>query len=328
MQSIKFLKAVTGLFFLVQTGMAQLKWTNVNERFGPLPAGANVYHTSEALDGKPNVAYYFEVQLKDRKRTFVADTTLSRRLTPQQFYEKNAQPLLVVNTTFFSFQTNQNLNTVVRNGKMVSYNVHSTAGKGRDTLLYHHTTGSAIGISKKRKADVAWLYTDSSATYPIAFEKGPEYRKDSFQYVSKYTFAPSLHHTPTLKRRKGISERWKVETAVGGGPVLVQRGKLKITNNEEMKFAGKALYDKHPRTAMGYTADGRLIVLVVQGRMPGVAEGADLQQMAKMLVDIGCTEALNLDGGGSSCMLVNGKETIAPSDKEGQRPVPAVFIVK
>jgi exopolysaccharide biosynthesis protein len=47
-----------------------------------------------------------------------------------------------------------------------------------------------------------------------------------------------------------------------------------------------------------------------------------------MLVQVGCEEALNLDGGGSSCMLVNGKQTITPSDKEGQRPVPAVFIIK
>lgn len=328
MLPIKFIKALTGLFFLAQTGMAQLKWTNVNERFGTLPSGANVYHTSDALDGKPNVAYYFEVPLKDKKREFLTDTTLARRLTPTQFYERNGKPLLVVNTTFFSFQTNQNLNTVVRNGKLVSFNVHTYAGKGKDTLLYHHTTGSAIGISKKRKADVAWLYTDSSATYPLAFEKAPAYRKDSFQHVSKYTFAPSLHHTPTLKRRKGIVEHWKVQTAVGGGPVLVQEGKPRITNNEERKFAGKALHDKHPRTAMGYTADGRLIILVVQGRAPGTAEGADLEQMARILVDIGCEEALNLDGGGSSCMLVNGKETIVPSDKEGQRAVPAVFIVK
>jgi len=39
-------------------------------------------------------------------------------------------------------------------------------------------------------------------------------------------------------------------------------------------------------------------------------------------------EALNLDGGGSSCLLINGKETIKPSDKEGQRPVPAVFMIR
>jgi exopolysaccharide biosynthesis protein len=43
---------------------------------------------------------------------------------------------------------------------------------------------------------------------------------------------------------------------------------------------------------------------------------------------LGCYEALNLDGSGSSCMLVNRKETITPCDKTGQRPVPAVFIVK
>jgi exopolysaccharide biosynthesis protein len=50
--------------------------------------------------------------------------------------------------------------------------------------------------------------------------------------------------------------------------------------------------------------------------------------MAAMFKQIGCVEALNLDGGGSSCLLINGKNTIQPSDKEGQRPVPAVFMVK
>jgi exopolysaccharide biosynthesis protein len=121
---------------------------------------------------------------------------------------------------------------------------------------------------------------------------------------------------------------WKVQTAVGGGPVLLQDGKISIANNEELKFAGKAINDKHPRTAMGYTANGELIVLVVEGRFPGKAEGLTLTQTALLLQQIGCVEALNLDGGGSSCMLINGKETIRPSDKEGQRAVPGVFMIK
>jgi exopolysaccharide biosynthesis protein len=79
---------------------------------------------------------------------------------------------------------------------------------------------------------------------------------------------------------------------------------------------------------MGYTTDGRLIILVIEGRFPGIAEGATLEQEAKLLLSLGCYEALNLDGGGSSCMLVNGKETIKPSDKEGQRPVPGVFMIR
>ncbi len=79
---------------------------------------------------------------------------------------------------------------------------------------------------------------------------------------------------------------------------------------------------------MGYTANEKLIILVVQGRTPGIAAGTTLKETALILRDLGCVEALNLDGGGSSCMLVNGKETIKPSDKEGQRPVPAVFIIQ
>ncbi len=78
---------------------------------------------------------------------------------------------------------------------------------------------------------------------------------------------------------------------------------------------------------MGYTKDGRIIVLVIQGRFPGIADGATLTQEAKILKDIGCEEALNLDGGGSSCMLINGKETIQVSDKV-ERAVPAVFIIR
>ncbi|HKO81064.1 MAG TPA: phosphodiester glycosidase family protein, partial [Chitinophagaceae bacterium] len=64
-----------------------------------------------------------------------------------------------------------------------------------------------------------------------------------------------------------------------------------------------------------------------EGRNPGIAEGVTLVQLAQIFKDLGCWEALNLDGGGSSCMLVSGKETIKPSDKK-QRPVPAVFIIK
>ena len=90
---------------------------------------------------------------------------------------------------------------------------------------------------------------------------------------------------------------------------------IKITNNEEIIFAGKAINDKHPRTAMGYTKDDKLIILLIEGRNT-VAHGATLGQEAQILKDLGCWEALNLDGGGSSCMLVNGKETIKPSDAD------------
>jgi exopolysaccharide biosynthesis protein len=117
-----------------------------------------------------------------------------------------------------------------------------------------------------------------------------------------------------------------MQTAIGGGPVLLQNGEIQISNNEELKFAGKAIHDRHPRTAIGYTKDHKLILLVIEGRNPE-AHGATLAEEAQILKDLGCVEGLNLDGGGSSCLLVNGKETIKPSDKT-QRAVPAVFIIQ
>jgi exopolysaccharide biosynthesis protein len=295
--------------------LAQVNWKNVDSHYGSLPSSVHVFTTTDTIDGKANIACYVIADLKDRKLNFTTDTTYKRRFTPQQFYEKNQQPLLVVNGTFFDFATNRNLNAVIKDGKLVSYNVHTTALKGKDTLMYLHTFRSAIGINKKRKADVAWLYTDSSARFAKAFTDKPIFIKDSLT---------SVNSQAVLKDAK----KWKMQTAIAGGPVLVQNGEVKVTNNEERMFTGKAIEDKHPRTAMGYTADGKLIILVVQGRMPGIAEGASLTQLAKLLLDLGCVEALNLDGGGSSCMLVNGKETIKPSDKEGQRAVPGVFIIQ
>ena len=118
-----------------------------------------------------------------------------------------------------------------------------------------------------------------------------------------------------------------MQTAIGGGPVLLQNGEINISNNEERKFAGKAINDRHPRTAIGYTKDNKLVILVSEGRTESAA-GMTLPQLAKVLKDLGCVEALNLDGGGSSCMLINGKETNSPSDKGTQRPVPSVFLIE
>ena len=308
-------------FISINANAQSMEWTDVSESYGKLPASVKLFKTTTPIDGKPNVAFYLVADLKDEHLVFTADTTMNRRLTPDQFYEKNDQPLVVVNTTFFSFATNQNLNAVIKNGRLLSYNVHSLPGRGKDTLTYRHTLGSAIGITKNRTADVAWLFTDSSKKRAYALQQPVKPTRDSVTYFdNKKSVIKKFNPVVSLKK-------WKVETAVGGGPVLLQKNQIAISNNEESKFAGKAIDDKHPRTAMGYTHDHKLVILVIEGRAPGIAEGASLKHMAAMLKDIGCAEALNLDGGGSSTMIVNGKNTIKPSDKTGQRPVPAVFII-
>jgi len=284
-----------------------------------LPQGTHVFFTNDSLDGKPNIAYYFIAGIKNKNLFFTSDAKNGTRLTPSQYFEKDEKPLLVVNCTFFEFVHNSNLNLVVKDGNVLANSIQTIAGKGKDTLTYRHVFKSAIGINKHAKADVAWIFSDSVKHFAYASQQAVYSFKDSSAYYS-FQQIPS-----TIKSK---FSKWKVKTAVGGGPVLLQNGQIKISNEEEQMFTGKAINDKHPRTAMGYTNDGKIIVLVIQGRFPAKAEGATLLQEAKLLQDLGCTEALNLDGGGSSCMLINGKQTIQPSDKEGQRPVPAVFVIK
>lgn len=312
---------ITGMLISV-ISFGQTNWEKVDDLFQPLPSSVHVFKTTSLLDGKPNIAYYVIADLNDKNLVFETDTTYKRRLTLSDFYNKNNHPTVVVNTTFFSFGTNQNLNMVIKNSKLVSYNTHTIIGKGKDTLTYKHPLGSAIGISKKRKADIAWTYTDSASSWVMASQEVVPFFKDSIQLPKKEYFLESIAGSQKKKLKK-----WEMKTAVGGGPVVLQQGEIKVTNNEEVKFAGKAIADKHPRTAIGYTKENKLIILLIEGRNPGIAEGATLTQEAQLLKELGCYEAMNLDGGGSSCMLVNGKETIKVSDKEGQRPVPSVLII-
>jgi exopolysaccharide biosynthesis protein len=295
---------------------AQINWINVDAQYQPLPNGVHVYYTNVSINGKPNKAYYLSAPLKEKSLLFTSQVGNGKRYTPTEYYQQTGNPLLVVNTTFFEFVQNRNLNAVVNNGQLLAYNIHNTVLKGKDTFTYRHSFAGAIGISKKRKADIAWLFTDSSAKYPLASQNAVPHFKDSNAVLTK-----------SLLPNTAIFKKWKMQTAVAGGPVLIQDGQVKISNNQEQRFAGKQIDDLHPRTAMGYTADGQLIVMVVEGRNPGIAEGASLTHLAQLMLSTGCVEALNLDGGGSSTMLVNGKETIKPSDKTGQRPVPAVLVI-
>jgi exopolysaccharide biosynthesis protein len=297
------------------TNFPARQWKNVDADFGPLPASVHVLKTTDSLNGRPEVMYYVSAPLKDKSLDFTTQIGYGKRLTPAQYYQQEQQPLLVINSGFFSFKTNGNLNVVVRDGKMVAWNQPSRRHKADDSLTFTYTTRSALGISSGRKADVAWIFTDSTQPYPYAFEETP-------------VVARGKDSIPTLADMHNAHwRRWKMQTVVGGGPVLVHDGKIWVTNEEEGLFI-KGEKDIHPRSAIGYTRDGRIIVLAIQGRTPGIAAGVTLAQEAKIFSDLGCYEAINLDGGGSSCMLVNGKETIHPSDKEGERPVPSVFIIK
>src|SRR5690606_15604053 len=94
------------------------------------------------------------------------------------------------------------------------------------------------------------------------------------------------------------------KTAIGGIGVLVKNGEIKNTYIEEMLDVSST--SNQPRTAIGITADKKMVLFVCEGRnvTAGVA-GLTTGDVANVMKSLGCVEALNLDGGGSSGMLVN-----------------------
>ena len=89
----------------------------------------------------------------------------------------------------------------------------------------------------------------------------------------------------------------------------------------------------HPRTALGFDDTGTwLLLVVVDGRQPGFSEGVSLYELAQILQAQGCTQSINLDGGGSSIMLVRepGKDARTVNSPSGKthRPVPVMLGIR
>ena len=89
----------------------------------------------------------------------------------------------------------------------------------------------------------------------------------------------------------------------------------------------------NPRTALGFDDNGKwLLLVVVDGRQPGYSEGVTLYELSIIMQERGCTESINLDGGGSSIMLIRDPENMVetvnrPSDGK-PRPVPVMLGVR
>lgn len=116
------------------------------------------------------------------------------------------------------------------------------------------------------------------------------------------------------------------EDATNGVPQLIKGGRMEITWEREK--ASKSFAEmRHPRTAVAKLKDGKFLMITVDGRQPGVSVGMNLQELAEYLLSLGAIDAMNLDGGGSTTMFVDGKVVNTPSDKEGERKVSDAILV-
>lgn len=120
---------------------------------------------------------------------------------------------------------------------------------------------------------------------------------------------------------------WKQATSViGGGPQLIKNGRVDITNTAE-KILPSFVSDRHPRTAIAKLKSGQILLVTVDGRQPGESIGMSLTMLADLLLEFGAIEAINLDGGGSTTMVIKNKLVNQPSDATGERPVSDAILV-
>ena len=116
-----------------------------------------------------------------------------------------------------------------------------------------------------------------------------------------------------------------VDQIIGGGPRLVEDGQIKITGVEE-RFQDDVLKGRAPRTALGITADQKLLLVTVNGRQPNISVGMTLHELGNLLIELGAVQAMNLDGGGSTTMVIRNLVLNLPSDGK-ERPVSNGIVV-
>ncbi|MFF4406859.1 phosphodiester glycosidase family protein [Streptomyces sp. NPDC001404] len=122
---------------------------------------------------------------------------------------------------------------------------------------------------------------------------------------------------------------------VSGGPQLLRNGRIVVPADaegfnypEDPAFFDYFATHRHPRTLAGVTADGSLLFVTVDGRRPGWSEGVSFNESAAVLKSLGAVDAVNLDGGGSTAMVVNGRLVNRPSDSTGPRQVANALVIR
>lgn len=115
------------------------------------------------------------------------------------------------------------------------------------------------------------------------------------------------------------------EDAIVSGPLLIDnRVDLPL---DSINFNT----NRHPRTMVGITEEGHLLLVVVDGRQPGYADGMSLFELRALAHSLGCTDALNLDGGGSTTMVIAGEGDNGVVNKPSgkvERPVPSIIFLR
>lgn len=191
-----------------------------------------------------------------------------------------------------------------------------------DTLARRREAFAAINGSffdMDKGNPVCYLRIDGQLLGENTPQKNDSVNRKYYQYAT-LTLGPTRLWVPDSNRMwENILSNGDIMTA---GPMLLRKGRY-VPQRDDRTFVTK----RHNRTALGLRPDGTTVLLVADGRFKDKAEGLTLPELERVMRWLGCTEAINLDGGGSSTMYIKDKGVVNyPSDNnrhdhEGQRPV-------
>ncbi|MCM1501139.1 MAG: phosphodiester glycosidase family protein [Bacteroidales bacterium] len=297
-----------------------LSWTRLS--YDGLPESVQVYSTATPLNGRPLNAWYAVADMSKgdvELRVLLPDglKTIDRQA------EEAGDCHVLTNGAYFLAGGNLGFLALkgVQSGYVSDYRGSLRAGHPEYDNYYHATRG-CFGVDRNGKPAVYWVGGSRNWFFdrPLPSVIGEEmYGNVSADYPSE-------------------SISWTPEYALSAGPVLLYDGKcpLDFTLSEKnVQFAGYDEYYLHnyemipydifnaglspDRTAVGYTADGKIILFVCDGRYDR-SQGATLTELAMIMKGLGCKAAVNLDGGGSTGMMV-GSTHVNDITTGGNRPV-------
>ena len=219
--------------------------------------------------------------------------------TPQQFLNNNNGARLIINGGYFirDKDPTKHVGLLKTNGNLEEAASHTVY---RDGIRYYINRG-AFGILNNGDIDISWCSTknDSIFSWEKPIGNRPGYPIDSLSFKE--------------------SKFWDAANALHAGPVLINDKNIMVTVEEEV-FFNTPVAGVQPRSAIGYTDDNKIIMMVVDGRQQ-ISRGVYLEELAILMDQFNCVEALNLDGGGSSAIVADDRLINKPSGRSSQREI-------
>ena len=193
------------------------------------------------------------------------------------------------------------------------------------------TPGLEVVVKNKKIVEVRDSFSNSkipsngyviTATGPTAASL-----RDKISLRARVWLSSELSYTTYSPDKSMVGQQyiWNVEDITNGVPQLIKNGKIDITWEQE-KASKSFVETRHPRTAVAKLKDGKFLMLTADGRSEASA-GLGLYDLAKYMLELGAVDAMNLNGGGSTTMFLEGKVVNRPSDKEGERKIGDAILV-